>query len=74
MYIMYFTWLLLGLTLLFGATALPPSKTTSNGKIYALSLNGTTNEANLLVADLDTYILRAGPPSLASARLGRGPL
>jgi hypothetical protein len=32
------------------------------GTIYAVSLNGTTNEPNLLALDLDTYIIRAGPP------------
>lgn len=35
---------------------------TSAGHIYALSLNGTTNVPNLLAVDLDTYIVRTGPP------------
>ncbi len=42
--------------------ALLASAQASNGHIYALSLNGTTNLANLLIADLDTYIVAAGPP------------
>jgi len=48
------------------------TKTASNGFIYALSLNGTTNEANLLIADLDTYILRAGPPLPGVRTIGQG--
>jgi hypothetical protein len=46
--------------------------TKSNGHIYALSLNGTTNLANLLIADLDTFIVRAGPPLPGVRNIGQG--
>jgi hypothetical protein len=51
---------------------LASSALASNGHIYALSLNGTTNLANLLIADLDTFIVRAGPPLPGVRNIGQG--
>lgn len=57
--------LALGLALLASVQA-------SNGHIYALSLNGTTNLPNLITADLDTFIVRAGPPLPGVRPIGQG--
>ncbi len=57
--------------LLRPATAAPPRLRGSNGNVYAVSLNGTNNEANFLRVSLDSYTLWAGPPLPGVRNIGQ---
>jgi len=48
-----------------------PAPLRGNGNVYAVSLNGTNNEANFMRVSLDTYSLWAGPPLPGVRNLGQ---